>query len=173
MVWRAGEDCGCTGERGGVGIAVVAPGRGGHDCHDQPHRSPTASQYCPVTPISTHTIFKSAAFVFSNLFFLNYLSEMMLDHNGCIYYIAAPTVPNILPLASYSQTHTRGTGISLRCEELLKGNGISGGAARVLWRKRGLLIGQSHTIFYFIFSCLFKIHNIYYQRGIKGLILGF
>ena len=71
------------------------------------------------------------------------------------------------------EMYERGTGISLRGEELLKGNGISGGAARVLWCKRGHMIGQSHIIFYFIFSCLFKIHNIYYQRGIKGLILGF
>ena len=54
-----------------------------------------------------------------------------------------------------------------------QGNGIRGGAARVSWCEREILIGQNHILFYFIFSCLFKIQNIYYQRGIKGLILGF
>ena len=58
-----------------------------------------------------------------------------------------------------------GTGISVRCEELLKGNGISGGTARVSWCERELLIGQNHILFYFIFSCLFKIQNNYYQRS--------
>ena len=67
----------------------------------------------------------------------------------------------------------KGTGISVRCEDLLKGNGTSGGAARVPWCERELLIGQNHILFYFIFSCLFKIQNIYYQRSIKDLILGF
>ena len=76
-------------------------------------------------------------------------------------------------LGEATNTATRGTGISVRCEELLKGNGISGGAARVSWCEREHLIGQSHILFYFISSCLFKIQNIYYQRGIKGLILGF
>ena len=61
--------------------------------------------------------------------------------------------------------YTRGTGISVRCEELLKGNGISGGTARVSWCERELLIGQNHILFYFIFSCLFKIQNNYYQRS--------
>ena len=60
---------------------------------------------------------------------------------------------------------SRGTGISVRCEELLKGNGISGGTARVSWCERELLIGQNHILFYFIFSCLFKIQNNYYQRS--------
>ena len=53
----------------------------------------------------------------------------------------------------------------MRCEELLKGNGISGGTARVSWCERELLIGQNHILFYFIFSCLFKIQNNYYQRS--------
>ena len=44
----------------------------------------------------------------------------------------------------------------MRCEELLKGNGISGGAARVSWYEREHLIAQSHILFYFISSCLFK-----------------
>ena len=59
----------------------------------------------------------------------------------------------------------------MKCEELLKGNGIRGGAARVSWCERMLLIGQSHILFYFIFSFLLKTQNIYYERGIKGLIL--
>ena len=64
-----------------------------------------------------------------------------------------------------NQRFQRGTGISVRCEELLKGNGISGGTARVSWCERELLIGQNHILFYFIFSCLFKIQNNYYQRS--------
>ena len=58
-----------------------------------------------------------------------------------------------------------GTGMLVTCEELLKGNGISGGTARVSWWERELLIGQNHILFYFIFSCLFKIQNNYYQRS--------
>ena len=60
----------------------------------------------------------------------------------------------------------RGTGISVRCEELLKGSGISGGALRVSWCERELLIGQNHTLFYIIFSCLFK--NTKYLRSWVG-----
>jgi len=55
--------------------------------------------------------------------------------------------------------------MSVRCEELLKGNGISGGAARVLWRKRGLLIGQ--VIPYFI--SFLAVCSKYIISTIKGV----
>ena len=59
----------------------------------------------------------------------------------------------------------------MRCEELLKGNGISGGAARVSWCERELLIGQSHILFYLIFSCLFKNTKYLLSKGLGLQVL--
>ena len=50
----------------------------------------------------------------------------------------------------------------MRCEELLKGNGISEGAARVSWCERELLIGQTNILFYFILK-----KNIFMSSGLS------